>query len=688
MNARKLTLIFAAAITLFAQADITLEKATRKETLEGDLKGAIELYRKAFSEAKNDRTVAARALVRMAECYQKLGDAESRKIYEQVLREYADQKEAVTTARAKLGANNPENSGITTRRVWKDAAMSYLSPPSPDGRHIAGQSEETGDLVLRDLGTGEERRLTKKGSWTVSFARVTYSVFSPDGKQIAYVWFDPKGPKGPTYELHITSTNGDASNPRVLPQFSSEIKYPILEDWSPDGRHILANLARKDNTNQIALISVADGSIRVLKSLDWRYPGRMRFSPDGHYIGYNSSQKPDSKERDLFVLATDASRETAVVNHPADDYFLGWAPDSKSILFASDRTGTTDAWTIGVADGKPAGAPALIHRNMSGVWPLGFSKKGAFYYQMPGGVHEIHFAGIDEEGLRLVDSPTNMAERFTGRTEGGAWSPNGQLVAYSVRGDRPSIWIREVGTGEEREIAPTLQYIDTYDGLRWSPDGRSLVVLGRDNRARSGFFRIAIENGHTTPLLYGEPGLNNRGSIAGPPELSPDGKAIYYRRSDANLKTLHIVSRDLVTGAERELYKLPEPCWGQVALSPDGRQLAFGCPGRLLLLDTRGGEPRELLRKSVFPPAALVWTPDGRRLVFAVVSNGGSAKEERGLWSISADGGEPRLLKAQVEDCHGLRIHPNGREIVFSAGKRTFEVWALENFLSGLAPRR
>ena len=33
------------------------------------------------------------ALVRMADCYQKLGDAESRRIYEQVIREYPDQKD-------------------------------------------------------------------------------------------------------------------------------------------------------------------------------------------------------------------------------------------------------------------------------------------------------------------------------------------------------------------------------------------------------------------------------------------------------------------------------------------------------------------------------------------------------------------------------------------------------------------
>jgi hypothetical protein len=35
--------------------------------------------------------MAAKALIRMAECYQRLGDAQARKVYERVLVEYADQ---------------------------------------------------------------------------------------------------------------------------------------------------------------------------------------------------------------------------------------------------------------------------------------------------------------------------------------------------------------------------------------------------------------------------------------------------------------------------------------------------------------------------------------------------------------------------------------------------------------------
>src|SRR5581483_8297647 len=72
-------------------AEAALKAAMDKEVVEGDLKGAIEQYKK-IAQSK-DRAIAARALVRMAECYQKLGDAESRRIYELLVNKYADQKE-------------------------------------------------------------------------------------------------------------------------------------------------------------------------------------------------------------------------------------------------------------------------------------------------------------------------------------------------------------------------------------------------------------------------------------------------------------------------------------------------------------------------------------------------------------------------------------------------------------------
>ena len=102
------------------QQEIDLQAAIRTETVDGDLKAAIKQYDAIVAKYKDDRAVAATALIRMAECYRKQGDAESRKIYERVLRDYPDQKEAVSVARARLGRDESAQrvGAMSSRQVW------------------------------------------------------------------------------------------------------------------------------------------------------------------------------------------------------------------------------------------------------------------------------------------------------------------------------------------------------------------------------------------------------------------------------------------------------------------------------------------------------------------------------------------------------------------------------------------
>ena len=101
MKLRKLTLALAAAALLLAQADTTLQRAIRKETMEGDLKGAIELYQKAISQSGKDRTTAAQALLRLGDCYEKQGDKQARQAYERLVKEF-QQSEYLKNAKLRI----------------------------------------------------------------------------------------------------------------------------------------------------------------------------------------------------------------------------------------------------------------------------------------------------------------------------------------------------------------------------------------------------------------------------------------------------------------------------------------------------------------------------------------------------------------------------------------------------------
>ena len=92
MKTRKLWMIVSVAAALAVSAaaqkspEVAMRAAMETETIKGDLKGAIEQYKKVAQSG--NRGLAAQALVRMAECYQKLGDSESRNIYARVVRRH------------------------------------------------------------------------------------------------------------------------------------------------------------------------------------------------------------------------------------------------------------------------------------------------------------------------------------------------------------------------------------------------------------------------------------------------------------------------------------------------------------------------------------------------------------------------------------------------------------------------
>ena len=99
-----------------------------------------------------------------------------------------------------------------------------------------------------------------------------------------------------------------------------------------------------------------------------------------------------------------------------------------------------------------------------------------------------------------------------------------------------------------------------------------------------------------------------------------------------------------------------------------------------MIMPTTGGSPRELLQvrpPEQIVPATVSWTLDGQYLLVAK----GQPQQPANLWRIPAKGGEPQRLELTMEGLTSLRLHPDGRQIAFSAGEHKAEVWVMENFL-------
>ena len=653
-----------------AQAEKLFASAQRKATIDGDLTGAIEEYKKVVAAAGGNRSLAAQALLRMAECHQKLGDSQAQAIYERLVRDYLDQKDAAALARGRLGGRTAVAGVRGDRTIWAGSDADGFGTISPDGRYLTYTDWKNGAaLMLRDLTTGTSVRLTSGG-------QTQFSAISRDGRYVAYEWRD-NNPPADSSELRVARLlpSGISDSRRLVD--NEDVVAAAPYDWSPDGKWLAASVSRKDRTGQIGLVSTEDGSLRVLKSLDWKGPTKIFFSPDGRYIAYDLMVTDSSAERHVFVMAVDGSRETAAVAHDSQNVIMGWSPDGQHLLFASDRTGSFGLWAVPVTEGRPHGAPAMVKPDIASSWSLGLTASGTMYVWKYASPVYIQASSIDLTAGKLVPGPATF-QRFIGSRGRPDWSDDGKSLAYQscapLGGPPCTLWIRSTETGQERELPTRLGYFFFAD---WSPDGRELLTRGNDLRGRnSGLYRIDARTGDTT-LIGSFPGSS--------PQWAADGRHVYYLRGSA------IIERNLAAGTEREAVRISTDSVRTFAVSPDGRELAYlaGEPSgtqEVFVLPIVGGAPRPLLRISA-PERFLTfdWTSGGRALAVAKERAGTG---ERELWLVPVSDERPRKLNIDVSSWifeDGFSIDRSGKQIAFvaNAGQPGLEIRALENFLPG-----
>jgi Tol biopolymer transport system component len=580
-------------------------------------------------------------------------------------------------------AAEQDSSPMVVRRLWySQDNLEFWGGPSPDGRYMTYVDWWTGDLALHDFTTGEDRHLTDEASLDESEFAVLSAV-SPDGERVAYSWEN-----GQYDELRVLRIDG--SGHRVL--YSNEAMNIHPVEWSADGSQILVGIdSFADRTKQIGLVSVAEGSLRVLKSLDRRGAFEESLSPDGRYVIYDFPTDVGFSERDIYLIDTTTSDEEVLVEHPANDLVLGWAPDGEHVLFASDRGGTLGGWLLPMANGKAAGEARLVKPELWRINPLGFARNGSYFYGVRMAMFDVYLAAIDPETGQLLGQPTRVSQNYFGSNGSPEWSPDGRYLAYiSERSPRgtpgyDALVIHSTENGEVRELRPKL---GSLTWQRWAPDGGSILVRSSDQENRSGLFSIDVQTGDVRPLIYfgdDEYHLNA--------EWRADGKALVVRTFASDGTRLGI--RDLETGNEQVIYRVSHPeklIKRDFAVSPDGLQLAFALRGDgdvgLMVIPVTGGEPRRLVRFTTGEPEPffIYWSLDGQYLYY-VRLGGSEGEEKKGLWRIPAGGGMPEQLHWLMEvSALAMRFHPDGRRVALTRVEGTgSEVWVLEDFLPATA---
>jgi len=219
------------------------------------------------------------------------------------------------------------DAAVTVRRLGQPDDVAVDGIPSADGRYLPYTESTAGNLILLDLTTGAKRQLTHFTRFGSAEGWIeTPATVSPDDSRVAYAWTGEHGS-----ELRVV--NSDGSNARTLIHDAEDRRWWSVEpfEWTRDGRFVLAAIHRRDGTHSIALVSIDDASARVLKTTR-QFASRVSLSPDGRYVAYDAAPDSIVEPHDIYVLATDGSFDSRIVEDPANDAAPIWTRDGRGLL--------------------------------------------------------------------------------------------------------------------------------------------------------------------------------------------------------------------------------------------------------------------------------------------------------------------------------------------------------------------
>lgn len=247
-------------------------------------------------------------------------------------------------------------------------------------------------------------------------------------------------------------------------------------------------------------------------------------------------------------------------------------------------------------------------------------------------------------GMVVISDPEgNVMASFPGEGWLIAWSPDSTRVAVWVR------WGETIGVygldGQRQELLtlpPGLMAPGDFDPV-WSSDGTSLLVPHG--------VEIPLDGSAPRRLPSGDPRSHDA-------VTSPDGSRVAYV---ANM-SLVVAAADGSDPQEMVGHWVWHPVW-----SPNGNQIVFTSSKsiswpygtELRVLDPATGKVTSLVGAGGSDHLlAIGFSPDGGRLLFSRVGDMGQGASS--LWSINADGTDPRRLVTGTAEGEWQTLKPTG----------------------------
>lgn len=345
----------------------------------------------------------------------------------------------------------------------------------------------------------------------------------------------------------------------------------------------------------------------------------LSWSADGRWLAYIARDPAKGGAGTLWVVRADGSDRHQVKGLPALVEFAAWSPVANTLAITLDTSAHPASWLwLAAPTGTPRPlsieAPAATHWTSTSApsWspdgtllaftasesaPRGAGRSDTIYIAPAGGGRAVSLVTSQGNGIEIA----------------GWWARGGGLLylldpmySASLAADGMQLFSLPIGGRPAlltRSLASTYRFTLGYaEWLRWSPDGRSVLLVAGGGRPVWDGKRLAACDafGAACHLLP----LPAQGVVTLDPARSPDGSRLAYVQAKAltsfgfsgtgaftawiQTRTLWLAHPD-GTGA-RQLKAAGTgvywPHW-----TPDGRHLLYVRDHAVWLIDSRGGAP-------------------------------------------------------------------------------------------------
>ncbi len=534
---------------------------------------------------------------------------------------------------------------------------------------------------------------------------VSSAAVSPDGKYLAYS--DNTG-------VYLKQLRTGETHPVPLPpDFSAHV-----DDWFPDGAHLL--VSRKDHSDKTSLwsISIFGGSPRRLA--DDASGGSI--SPDGAHIAFRRADLTyeGMLGREIWIMRSDGTDPVKVAADKGSRVGTPiWSPDGKRIAYmrttlaydAPTRSVEVNEWQNARTQTlfSDARLTTALHWLPDGrlIYALG-DQKG------PGPPDAGVWAVSLGKATKISEPPKRITQGLgsIGRITGSA---DGKTIVFVRERWSPSIYIGALAADGTQLLSHKRLTLDESSSVptSWTPDSSAVLFYSNRNGAWQ-IFKQAVDQPLAESLVAAPEQLTE-------PRLTPDGSEILYIAGPdpAGSKTSSIMAIPVQGGTPRQVLKdvaiftvtcarLPSTVClystskgntretlpfdvksgktigppqidteGFWSLSPDGSQRAFvpvgSNRGTIQLRSTSSGKTRDLVVKGFHGLMHIDWSSDGKSLFV------GNHEAESALLKVAFDGSASVLLHSGTFIGYAIPS-PDGRLLAILEVSPTKNVWEIENF--------